>query len=190
MYIMAEHVMVVASYCCPHKNICLLMLLCFCCVTNSKNGWRKWMMYCTRRKMVAARTLTRKGENWRRREGEHSKVALQTCWTTWGIYYSRIEGSNKWEVVWTPCCGFWSDSKDPGSCYLWISKCFQINNEIFILVFLEYQNMCVCFRCGNSQQSHLKRNRDAGAYNEYKFAGLTGQLKMQYRIFFDNAKVQ
>jgi hypothetical protein len=24
------------------------------------------------------------------------------------------------------------------------------------------------------QQSHLKRNKDAGAYNEYKFAGLTG----------------
>jgi hypothetical protein len=45
---------------------------------------------------------------------------------------------------------------------------------MFILVFLEYQNMYVCFRCGNCQQSDLKRNRDAGAYNEYKFAGLTG----------------
>jgi len=83
---MAEHVMAVASYCYPHKkNSCLLMPHCFCCITNSKKGQRKWMMYYAKRKVATA--PTRKGEIFDGEWGgggrsQDSKVALQTCWTT------------------------------------------------------------------------------------------------------------
>ena len=40
------------------------------------------------------------------------------------------------------------------------------------------------------QQNHIKRNKDAGAYNEYKFAGLTGLTENDVPEFFDNAQEQ
>ena len=41
------------------------------------------------------------------------------------------------------------------------------------------------------QQNHLKINKDAGVYNEYKYAGLTGLTeKKDVFGFFDNEKVQ
>jgi hypothetical protein len=40
------------------------------------------------------------------------------------------------------------------------------------------------------QQSHLKRNKDAGAYNAYKFAGLTGLTKTGVYAVFDKVQAQ
>jgi len=40
------------------------------------------------------------------------------------------------------------------------------------------------------QQSRLNRNKDVGAYNEYKLAGRTGLTENDVSEFFDNAQVK